>query len=30
MPQPLIGPFPYDKVQGTPIPKPKRTALEQG
>jgi len=29
MAPPLIGDFPYDKVKGTPIPKPKRTAVEE-
>jgi NADH-quinone oxidoreductase subunit I len=29
MTQPLIGKFPYDRVQGTPIDRPTRTALEQ-
>ena len=30
MSQPLVGAFPYDKVKGTPVPKPPRTAMEQG
>ncbi|GAC1352525.1 MAG: hypothetical protein NVSMB1_16270 [Polyangiales bacterium] len=29
MPQPLKGAFPYDKVQGTKIAKPNRSAMEQ-
>jgi NADH-quinone oxidoreductase subunit I len=30
MAQPLVGDFPYDKVKGVPVPKPARTAIEQG
>ena len=30
MAQPLTGDFPYDKVKGVTVPKPARTAMEQG
>lgn len=29
MPQPLVGKIQYDRVKGTPVPKPQRDALEQ-